>query len=567
MSTTALPESNAGGPGRSAIDQQIETALKGLIDRYGEGLLGESGRLKSFLQDECPTAKREISVLLQALDEQIPQDILRVHSGEPLQSLGPRLAKRLSEQKAMAPEASRWAVRTWAQGLGVSAVSMDLGSAPAFPDGTIPSGTAQGPSAANDWIDLSQSNGSASAFDNLSSYTPSALAGAASMHGRPASALRRDGVADGGGQPGPVARPTKRWLAIAVLVLAAAGLWYAFGYHPLAITRVDAGEALVADGKKRDATVDFKPNAEVRSVEVRFLRGDGKWDAQPQTYPVASDAATQGHVVANPLVLRSVKAASATFEYVLVAADGKRSEPVEKTFAFAPGPADPPVIGSINAPRSVPLGKPYSFTINFKEGLGGKVVQVERRVVDSNVKWVDQQMTTSVGDLPNAKPGSLAYPFQPMNVASHQTLEFTLVDESGARSEPRQVTFDVAPVVARAPTDPGCTSATCGRVVAVREIAQQGEGTGIGAAIGGVIGGLFGHMIGKGRGNTAATVAGVAGGAVAGHQGEKYVRGTKSYELTIRLDNGSTRVVTQPNRFSEGERVHVSGSSVTAVAS
>jgi hypothetical protein len=81
----------------SLFNNAVPPALKSLIDRYGAGLLGEPSRLRWLLQDECPQAKKEISVLLLALDERVPQDLLRVYSGEPIQSLSPRLAKRLAE--------------------------------------------------------------------------------------------------------------------------------------------------------------------------------------------------------------------------------------------------------------------------------------------------------------------------------------------------------------------------------------------------------------------------------------------------------------------------------------
>ena len=85
--------------------------------------------------------------------------------------------------------------------------------------------------------------------------------------------------------------------------------------------------------------------------------------------------------------------------------------------------------------------------------------------------------------------------------------------------------------------------------------------------IGGVIGGILGNTVGRGRGKTATTVVGAAGGAYAGHEGEKMLRAGKSYEVTIRMDNGSTRVVTQTGRVQSGERVRVSGNSAIAVAS
>ncbi len=99
-----------------------------------------------------------------------------------------------------------------------------------------------------------------------------------------------------------------------------------------------------------------------------------------------------------------------------------------------------------------------------------------------------------------------------------------------------------APVqVAAAPVEPVCEA--CGVVESIREIKKRGDGTGIGAIGGAVVGGLVGNQFGGGTGKKIITVAGAVGGAFAGHQIEKEVKATKSYEITVRLDDGSTRVV------------------------
>ncbi len=100
---------------------------------------------------------------------------------------------------------------------------------------------------------------------------------------------------------------------------------------------------------------------------------------------------------------------------------------------------------------------------------------------------------------------------------------------------------------------------TCGTIRDIRAIEQEGEGTGLGAVAGGVAGALVGSQIGQGTGNTVATVAGAAGGAYAGHQIEKKVRKTKHYEVVVKMDNGSTRIVKQNEEpaFAIGDKVKV----------
>ncbi len=100
----------------------------------------------------------------------------------------------------------------------------------------------------------------------------------------------------------------------------------------------------------------------------------------------------------------------------------------------------------------------------------------------------------------------------------------------------------IAPAQA-APVAAHSTCAECGVIESVREIAAKGQGSGLGAVGGGVLGGLLGNQVGGGRGQDVMTVVGVVGGAVAGNEVEKRVKGTKSYEVTVRLDDGSSRVV------------------------
>ena len=79
----------------------------------------------------------------------------------------------------------------------------------------------------------------------------------------------------------------------------------------------------------------------------------------------------------------------------------------------------------------------------------------------------------------------------------------------------------------------------CGVIEAVRTIDTKGEGSGIGAVGGAVVGGVVGNQIGHGTGKAVATVVGAVGGGLAGNEIEKYVKASKSYEIVVRLENGT----------------------------
>jgi outer membrane lipoprotein SlyB len=116
---------------------------------------------------------------------------------------------------------------------------------------------------------------------------------------------------------------------------------------------------------------------------------------------------------------------------------------------------------------------------------------------------------------------------------------------------------DPAQIASNAPARARC--AECGVIEAVREIDTKGEGSGIGAVGGAVVGGVLGHQVGGGRGQDIATVVGAVGGAVAGNEIEKRVKSSKSYEITVRFEDGSSRVINEANAPSwrTGDRVKV----------
>lgn len=79
----------------------------------------------------------------------------------------------------------------------------------------------------------------------------------------------------------------------------------------------------------------------------------------------------------------------------------------------------------------------------------------------------------------------------------------------------------------------------CGSVDAITVQEKKGDSTWMGPAGGAVVGGLVGNQIGNGRGNTVATVVGAVGGALAGNEVEKRYKSTKTYKVSVRMEDGS----------------------------
>jgi outer membrane lipoprotein SlyB len=122
-----------------------------------------------------------------------------------------------------------------------------------------------------------------------------------------------------------------------------------------------------------------------------------------------------------------------------------------------------------------------------------------------------------------------------------------------------------APYEAAAPR-PVAADPYAGEVVAINTVQAPEPTTGLGALGGAVAGGLVGNQIGGGRGKILTTIAGAVGGGLAGNGIEHAVRKQTTYQVQVRMQDGSYRnfsYATQP-AVQVGERVHVSGDSLSA---
>ena len=106
--------------------------------------------------------------------------------------------------------------------------------------------------------------------------------------------------------------------------------------------------------------------------------------------------------------------------------------------------------------------------------------------------------------------------------------------------------------------------ANCGVVDAIRAVQVEGSASGIGAVAGGVTGAVVGNQIGNGHGRDAMTVLGGVGGAFAGHSIEKNINRHTVYRVTVRMDDGSFRTVSQSHTptMVVGSKVRVSNGSL-----
>src|SRR5437764_6372797 len=96
-------------------------------------------------------------------------------------------------------------------------------------------------------------------------------------------------------------------------------------------------------------------------------------------------------------------------------------------------------------------------------------------------------------------------------------------------------------------------------VESVRNVSIYNQQSGVGAVSGAALGGLGGAQIGEGNGSVAAGILGAVAGGVIGNRIENKANTRPGLEITVRLDDGELRAITQlaDEPFRPGDRVRL----------
>ncbi len=105
---------------KQRMDSFPTVKLRELIARYGRLLSNDSPRCKALLRDVCGSYKREIHILINALEAKIALELLNSREYEASELLLTRLAARLEDEQGLSAEVARWAVDSWAFALGLT---------------------------------------------------------------------------------------------------------------------------------------------------------------------------------------------------------------------------------------------------------------------------------------------------------------------------------------------------------------------------------------------------------------------------------------------------------------
>lgn len=102
-------------------------------------------------------------------------------------------------------------------------------------------------------------------------------------------------------------------------------------------------------------------------------------------------------------------------------------------------------------------------------------------------------------------------------------------------------------------------SVRMGTVESVRNVAIANPDSGIGTMSGAALGGLAGSEVGHGKGAAAVGILGAVAGGVLGNRVEDQVNKRPGLEITVKLDNGDYKSITQTadEIFRPGERVRL----------
>ncbi|WP_428424634.1 hypothetical protein [Methylibium sp.] len=303
------------------MNDSARSALRRLIAEFDAGLRRDPQRLGGLLRDECGEAKQEINLLIDAMHEQVVDEL--AGATEPLQVVLPRLAQRMTMHRGTDPAYARWAVESWALALGMDVAA----STPAPAPGPMrPPAPAPGPHG------VPPPAPTRSLFERLGSWFIAA-------NGRP------------------------RWkvvLPIALLILAPFLTKTAPARAPY-IVKIDFGgrsftgndssvepvTSLVGDGQRYPAEIYFEdPQADIEQLRVRMLVGEFAGGKTENVYKVELRGRSSGKFIHT--FSGSAATAVLTAELTLIDLEGNVSKPVLLRYAFQA----PPQRGGNRAPAA-----------------------------------------------------------------------------------------------------------------------------------------------------------------------------------------------------------------------
>jgi len=420
--------------GATLMIDNARTTLRKLLEQFGPDLARDSHRLGALLRDECGEYKREISVIMLALEEEVP-DALRTAGGGLAVTI-PRLAKGLQEVRAIDENAARWAVDTWAHALGLAAPDDDDATNETWLDVPVRKPVRTDDEArAREEAERARREAERARQDAERRRQEAERAKQdAERRRQEAEHRRRNEGGDDGRQPAlvervlgffrtPAGKP--RWLPIGAALAVVAAIAWQSQEPPLRIVEVTYPKQFPATGTDVDFLIRYE-GGDVVQIERKVLRGGWRDD----TLAYKSDGKPAGTA---PMKIRATRAEAGAFRLVAIDAKGRRSAPVDVEFE-ATAPPQPLRITGVTYPRRFPADESeVEFKVQYE---GGDVVKLERKGLRGS--WGDHELTFS----PDGKlKGTVTMKIRAKS-PERAAFRLTVVDAGGRRSPPYDVEFE-----------------------------------------------------------------------------------------------------------------------------
>lgn len=101
------------------MNNLVREKLKSIITMHGRSVSSDPKFCKVLLRDFCGQYRKEINVLISAIEEGVPAELNNYQDTVSLDLLLARLTKRLENRLAINQDAAKWGVESWAFALGL----------------------------------------------------------------------------------------------------------------------------------------------------------------------------------------------------------------------------------------------------------------------------------------------------------------------------------------------------------------------------------------------------------------------------------------------------------------
>jgi len=105
------------------MNDEAVAALTAIVAAEGHGVVDEPRRLAALLADRLAEHRLELNLLTAAVEEGVPEALLRGSEPTPIEATYQRLARQLQEGRGFDAEKAQWAVSAWAAAPSTVAVA------------------------------------------------------------------------------------------------------------------------------------------------------------------------------------------------------------------------------------------------------------------------------------------------------------------------------------------------------------------------------------------------------------------------------------------------------------